>query len=152
MNHDQTRNIKGIINFISANKIAAICCTDNSGNPYCFHCFYVFDDKHQLLFFKSSVQSTHSKIIADNPLVAGSILPQKIELMALKGIQFTGTILNKEFPDHINPETYYHKKLPLGITKPGKVYCIRLETIKMTDISNLGKKELWSRLEPELIQ
>ena len=148
MSRDEDRDIKDIISFISANKIAAVCCTDGKSNPYCFHCFYVFEEKNQLLFYKSSAQTTHSQMIAENPFVAGSILPQKIELMALRGIQFTGTVLYDDIPDQINPETFYYKRLPLGLTKPGRVFCIQLDTIKMTDNSGImGKKLLWNRLE-----
>lgn len=133
-----------ITNFISANKIAAVCCTD--GNiPYCFHCFYVFDPDNFLLFFKSSDETWHSKLLAENAAVAGSILPQKLELLALKGIQFTGTVLYNGIPDQIKPETFYHKRLPLGLAKPGHVFCIQLESIKMTDNSLVfGKKLLWN--------
>lgn len=148
MNSDEKKEISVILEFISSNKIAAICCTDNKGNPYCFHCFYVFEEKHQLLFFKSSAQTTHSQMIAENPLVAGSILPQKIELMALRGIQFTGTVLYHDIPGQIIPEIFYYKRLPLGLTKPGLVYCIQLDTIKMTDNSGImGKKLHWNRPE-----
>ena len=144
-----TENLnEGISKFINENKIAAICCTDSNHKPYCFHCFYVFDAKNHLLFFKSSAQTHHAKLTNENPAVAGSILPQKLEFLALKGIQFTGTVLYTDFPDQINPELYYHERLPLGLAKPGNVYCIQLETIKMTDNSIVfGKKLLWNKLE-----
>lgn len=138
----------GISKFINENKIAAICCTDGNNQPYCFHCFYVLDATHNLLFFKSSENTLHGRLLSENPDVAGSILPQKMEMLALKGIQFTGTVLYSDFPDQINPDIYYHKKLPLGLTKRGHVYCIQLQSIKMTDNSVLfGKKLIWNRLE-----
>ena len=138
----------GISKFINENKIAAICCTDGSNRPYCFHCFYVFDETNSLLFFKSSEKTFHAGLLSENPAVAGSILPQKMEMLALKGIQFTGTVLYSDFPDQLKPEYYYHQKLPLGLAKPGHVYCIQLQTIKMTDNSIVfGKKLLWNKLE-----
>lgn len=146
MNSDESEDIKDIIKFIAANKIATVCCTDGDGSPYCFNCFYVFEERHQLLFFKSSVQTGHAKMIAENPLVAGTILPHKIQIMALKGIQFTGTVLYDNFPGKISPEIAYYKQLPLGLTKPGKVFCIQLDSIKMTD-NSMGRKLLWNRYE-----
>lgn len=137
-----------ITNFISESKIATICCTDLEGVPYCFNCFYVFDEKNQLLFFKSSVETFHSKLLFQNAVVAGTILPQKLEFLALKGIQFTGIVLYNDIPDQIRPEVYYHKRLPLGLTKPGHVFCIQLEMIKMTDNTNIfGKKLVWNKKE-----
>ena len=135
-----------ISRFIADNKIASICCVDSNNTPWSFHCFYVFDAKNQLLFFKSSTRSHHAELLSKNPAVSGSILPHKLEFMALKGIQFTGSVLNTAIPDQIDPELFYHKRLPLGLTKPGKVYSIQLETIKMTDSSRIfGGKSEWNR-------
>ena len=137
---------EAISGFITENKIASISCIDNSNKPWCFHCFYVFDINNQLLFFKSSKQTRHATLLSKNFAVAGSILPQKLEFLALKGIQFTGTVLYSAIPDQIDAESYYHRRLPLGLTKPGDVYCIQLETIKMTDNSRIfGKKLEWNR-------
>lgn len=139
---------KEIVDFIKENKIAAVCCNDANNIPYCFHCFYAFDEKNCLLFFKSSSQTFHAKLLSENPYIAGSILPGKIELLALKGIQLSGTVLYKEIPDHINPAAYYHKRFPLSLAKPGDVWCIQLEMVKMTDNTNVfGKKLTWNKRE-----
>ena len=138
----------GISDFITENKIAAVCCVDSEHRPYTFHCFYAFDELNQLLFFKSSLQTLHSQLLAENPHIAGSILPAKLDMLALKGVQFTGKILYDGIPGKINPEVFFHMRLPLALTKPGKVYCIQLETIKMTDNSKIfGKKFLWNKYE-----
>ncbi|MBC7913132.1 MAG: pyridoxamine 5'-phosphate oxidase family protein [Pyrinomonadaceae bacterium] len=139
---------KEIIQFIKENKIASISCVDRDHKPYCFHCFYVFDEINNLLFFKSSLSTHHSKLLSNNPNIAGSILPDKMDFMALKGIQFTGTIIQSNFPHHINPELYYHKKLPLALAKPGHVWFAQLEMVKMSDNTNIfGKKLKWERSE-----
>ncbi len=140
-----------IIDFIKENKIAAFCCSDANNKPYCFHCFYAFDEKNYLLFFKSSSQTFHSKMLSENPFIAGSILPGKIEILALKGIQLSGIILSTIKTDCINPTTYYHKKFPFALAKPGDVWCIQLVEIKMTDNSHVfGKKYTWKRTTPAL--
>ena len=137
---------KEISNFIKENKIASIACIDEKNTPYSFHCFYVFDEKNQLLFFKSSSNTYHSSCLSHTDSVAGSILPSKINFIALQGIQFTGRVIHENFPDNINLELYFHTKLPLALAKPGQVYCIQLETVKMTDNTQIfGKKSLWER-------
>ncbi|UEG49195.1 hypothetical protein LK994_11190 [Ferruginibacter lapsinanis] len=139
---------EGIINFIKENKIATICCTDKDNTPYCFHCFYAFDERNHLLFFKSSSQTLHSTLLAENPIIAGSILPDKNELLSLKGIQLTGKVLYGGFPEYIKPETFYHKKFPFALAKPGDVWCIELTMVKMTDNTNIfGKKLKWEKYE-----
>ena len=135
-----------IVNFIKENKVATVCCTDESNAPYCFQCFYAFDDKNYLLFFKSSPSTLHGRLLANRPVVAGTVQTEKVELLTLKGIQFTGSVIEGDFPDNINPNSFYHKKFPFAIAKPGKVYCIKLEMVKMTDNTNiLGKKVRWER-------
>lgn len=137
---------KEIADFIKKHKIAAVSCAGADASPYIFHCFYAFDPKRQLLFFKSSPDSFHSSLLAENPKTAGSILPDKINLLSLKGIQFTGTILYTNFPADIDPEKFYHKKFPFAIAKPGKVWCISLDNVKMTDNTRVfGAKLRWER-------
>lgn len=142
-----------ILDFIKENKIAAICCSSADNIPYCFHCFYAFDEKNYLLFFKSSSKTFHSKLLSENPNIAGSILPGKIELLAIKGIQLSGIILSNDIPDGINPAAFYHKKFPFALAKQGDVWCIRLEAIKMTDNTHVfGKKNTWNRDETTLAE
>lgn len=139
---------KEITTFIKENKIASFCCVDDNNAPHCFNCFYLFDDQYQLLFFKSSENTQHSKIMATSYRIAGSILPDKLDFITMKGIQFSGIVLTENFPGDIKPEIFYHKKLPFAFAKPGKVWCVQLETIKMTDSTNVfGKKLRWERSE-----
>ncbi|MDB5012938.1 MAG: hypothetical protein JWQ25_1140, partial [Daejeonella sp.] len=98
--------------------------------------------------FKSSASSYHSTLLSKNTAVAGTILANKIEWLSLKGIQFTGKVLDNSFPHPVKPQTYYHKVFPLAVAKPGDVWCIKLEMIKMTDNSQVfGKKLEWHKRE-----
>lgn len=137
-----------IQDFISENNIATLCCLDEHQKPYCFNCFYVFDPKQQLLLFKSSEHTFHAQCLSINSEIAGSILPQKINLAALKGIQFTGKIYYKDFPLQLSPTSYYHKKNPLALAKSGKVWCIQLLMVKMTDSTKVfGSKLIWKKTQ-----
>lgn len=137
---------KEIADFFKENKVAGICCTDAEGKPYCFQCFYALDPENNLLFFKSSSETFHSKLLADNPDVAGTVQPEKVELLTLKGIQFTGKILQDNFPGKVSPESFYHKKFPFALAKRGHVWCIRLDMVKMTDNTRFfGEKLRWER-------
>ncbi|MGZ3971746.1 MAG: pyridoxamine 5'-phosphate oxidase family protein [Mucilaginibacter sp.] len=139
---------KRIADFINENKTATICCTDGNNMPYCFHCFYAFDEVNGLLFFKSSADTYHIKLISVNGNIAGSILPEKQEFFALKGVQLTGSVLYGDIPGHHKPETFYHKRFPFALAMPGDVWCIQLEMVKMTDNSRVfGKKLIWKKDE-----
>ena len=133
-----------IADFIKANKIASICCVTEENTPYSFSCFYSFDVSNQLLFFKSSSDTFHGKLLLENPKVSGTILPTALDLLAIQGIQFTGTILYDSFPGNVQPGMSYHKTYPFALAKPGHVWCIQLEQMKMTDNSRVfGRKINW---------
>ena len=137
---------KEIVNFLKENKIAAICCTEGN-KPYCFQCFYAFDEENYLLFFKSSSEAFHSILLNESPAVAGTVQADKTDLLTLKGVQFTGTILYNDFPNGLKPESFYHKKFPFALAKRGHVWCIQLDMVKMTDNTNIfGKKLSWERI------
>lgn len=133
-----------IADFVNVNKVASICCVAEDLTPYCFNCFYSFDEKNQLLFFKSSSNTRHSKILSNNPKVSGTILPNETKRLAIKGLQFTGTVLYDSFPNEVRPDVSYHKTYPFALAKPGHVWCIQLEKIKMTDNTRIfGEKLEW---------
>lgn len=135
---------KELSDFIGENKIATICCLDREGKPYCFNCFYVFEPVQKLLFFKSSEKTFHAQSLKVNPEISGTILPQKSNVLALKGLQFTGQVLYDDFPSEISPANYYHKYNPMALAKAGEVWCVQLSKAKMTDSTRVfGEKLIW---------
>ena len=106
-----------IVHFIEKQNSATICCTGNAGNPYCFSCYYAINLKDGLLYFKSSVEAYHSILLKENPVIAGTILPDSLNKLKIKGVQLKG-----------------------------EVFTIRLDSIKMTDSARIfGKKIFWNR-------
>jgi len=141
---------KRIIGFIGQQKTATVCCLDEENNPCCFSVFFVFDEDKQRLYFKSSASSNHARYLLMNKRIAGTILPVRLNLLAIRGIQFTGFICNAD-PKHFATAAY-HKKIPFALAMPGDVWAIQLETIKMTDNTiGMGKKILWNRKEVETV-
>ena len=140
---------KRIIDFIGQQKTASVCCLDEKNLPYCFSVFFVFDEDKQRLYFKSSAASNHARFLLTNKRVAGTILPDKLNLLAIRGVQFTGFICNSDSA-HFGAATY-HKKIPLALAMPGDVWVIQMETMKMTDNTiGIGKKIVWNREPVEL--
>lgn len=136
--------------FIEGQRVATICCVDEENHPYCFSCFYAFDREKQLIYFKTSPQTRHASLLIQNPSVAGTIQPDKLNPLAIKGIQFTGRIVNanKELCQHAAGQ--YHTRYPFALTMPGEVYTIQPDFIKMTDNTlSFGKKITWQRNEVE---
>lgn len=134
-----------IVEFITGNKVAAVCCLDADNKPYCFSCFYAFDKERHLLYFKSGAAAHHSELLLQNPVVAGTINPDKLNSLAIKGIQFTGSILDSRNELCFEAANLYHKRFPFALAMPGDIWTIQLEVIKMTDNTlSFGKKIHWN--------
>jgi uncharacterized protein YhbP (UPF0306 family) len=135
-----------ITEFISRQTCGNLACVDEQGNAWCFSFFYAFDAEAGLLYYKSSTDTRHSIIIHTNPKVSGTILPDKLNFLAIKGIQFEGVVLQEDDPMAANASSHYHKKHPVALAMAGQVWTIRLDHLKFTDNSlGIGKKLNWNR-------
>ncbi len=111
--------------------------------PYCASCYYAFDPQKAWLIFKSSPQTKHIEDILCNPLVAGSILPDKSSVGTIQGIQFSGKAVEatEEFKSAKN---IYHSKFPFALAMNGDIWVIQLTQMKFTNNKlGFGKKISW---------
>jgi hypothetical protein len=137
-----------ITNFLKKQTCASICCVDEDSKPWCFSCFYVFNEKEAVLYFKSSASTRHGMMMAKSSFVAGTILPDKLNTLTVRGVQFEGEILNADEAASGDAANWYYKKNPVARAMPGEVWAVRLHTIKMTDSTlGFGKKVYWLREE-----
>ncbi len=137
---------KTIIQFIQNQTCATLCCVDEQGKPYCFNCFYAFYSKEYLLFIKSSADSHHSLLMKKNPFIAGTVLPDKLNALAVKGMQFEAIVLNNDHPLTREASGFYYKKHPMALAIPGEIKTIQINQVKMTDSTvGFGKKITWNR-------
>lgn len=135
-----------IFNFIQKQTCANICCINNVMQPYCFTCYYLFNSTEQLLYYKSSFNTTHSVNILANANVAGTILPNKLNKLQVMGVQFEGIVLHTDDPIVQVASIAYHKKYPMALAVPGSVWVIQLNHIKYTNNAlGFGKKLHWER-------
>lgn len=135
-----------ISDFLQGQNSVTICCMDVERKPWCFSCFYAFNSKDDLLYYKSSDTSRHSTIIKENPVIAGSVLPDKLNKLMVRGIQLTGVILKPGHHLSKDAAKMYYASHPLAITMPGQIWTVQLDHIKMTDTSiGFAKKLSWSR-------
>lgn len=137
-----------IVQFIQKQTCTTLCCVDELGKPWCFSCYYAFQSEDGLLYFKSSVDSHHSPLMKKNPLIAGTILPDKLNKLIVQGIQFEGTLLGGQHPLTNTASGFYHKKYPLALAMAGEISILQINRIKMTDSTmGFGKKIIWNRGE-----
>ncbi len=135
-----------ISQFIQEQNCASICCVGETGMPYCFSCFYAFNGESGILYFKSSANSRHAVLMKKNPFVAGTILPDKLNKISIKGIQFEAVVLDNEQPLVKRSLGSYLKKHPMALAIPGEIWALQINNIKMTDSTlGFGKKNNWER-------
>lgn len=137
---------KIITDFFEKQKVASICCLDEENNPYCFSVFYVFDRVERRLYFKSSNSSNHAHYLLQHKKIAGTIVPDRLNMLAIRGLQFTGTIMEDGIALVHHASGEYHKRFPYALAMPGNVWTIQVEKIKMTDNTiGIGHKVCWQR-------
>ena len=139
---------ENISSFLHQQTCASVCCIDEQGYPYCFSCYFSFNSADGLLYFKSSTGSRHAAMLKNNPMIAGTVLPDKLNTLLVKGIQFDGRVLPANHPLALRGSIYYHKRFPLALAVHGETMTIMISNIKMTDSTRgFGKKINWCREE-----
>jgi uncharacterized protein YhbP (UPF0306 family) len=144
-NHQNLSNMnEHIVDFIQKQKVATLCCVDEEKAPYCFSCFFAFDEVKHLLYFKTSASSHHGRLLQQNGRVSGTINPDKLNSLAIKGIQFSGQVVEPDDSVTADASAIYHKKYPFAYAMKGDIWTVRVTTIKMTDNTlGFGKKITW---------
>ena len=137
--------------FLQHQTCGSISCVDDNGKPYSFNIFYAFNVYEGLLYFKSAENTRHAELMKSHPFVSGTILPDKMNHLHIRGVQFEGIVLPM---DHIlsknAPANYYHKH-PFASAMPGNIWTVKINHIKFTDNSmGFGKNFSWVREEEEL--
>lgn len=132
--------------FMEAQTCATICCINEGAMPWCFTCFFEWNSDEGLLYFKSSAEARHSLMMKKNPSIAGTVLPDKLNKLMVKGVQFEGVVLSPCEELAKNAAAFYHKKNPLAVAIPGETWAIKVNYLKMTDSTlGFGKKIIWER-------
>lgn len=135
---------KNIIEFLGSNKLATVCFVDNEGNPYCINCFYYFDELNQALVFKSSNKATHHTFIQNRSGIAGTILPNSLDFLKLKGAQFRGKLVDEQQIKDFDLDSKYTKKHPMSMAISGYVWAVELNFVKFMDSTfGFGKDTVW---------
>ena len=79
---------------------------------------------------------------------AARVQPDKLNPLAIKGIQFTGQIVHSKNELCLHAAATYHKRYPFALSITGDIWMLQPLTIKMTDNTlNFGKKLHWQSNE-----
>lgn len=132
--------------FLQENKVVSVCFVDDQHQPHCINCFYAFDEDDISLIFKSTYGTKHELLIKPNAPVAGTILPDQIQITSLKGIQFNGFVRSDFVLGGATFNGHYAKAFPMSLMLPGYFWIVKLSFIKYTDNTlGFGNKTLWNK-------
>lgn len=107
-----------IFTFLKKQTAASICCVNEINEPYSFSCFFDFNSKENLFYYKSNPSAYHSKILLQNSKVSGTIMPDKLNKLAVKEIEFAGVVLAENDPLCVDAFKKYHSRFPMAIAIP----------------------------------
>ncbi|WP_207421892.1 pyridoxamine 5'-phosphate oxidase family protein [Desertivirga brevis] len=143
----QTGIDERIVSFLKSQTAVSICtCLDNV--PYSCICFYAYSTEFNTLAFKSGENTLHIRQALSNPLVSGSVLPDKLEKTRVRGLQLLGRFFKPEGEILSSLQRTYYKKYPIALTMKGDLWAIELSNIKLTDNTlGFGKKIIWKKEE-----
>ena len=137
---------KRILTFMEDNKVATVCFNTEMNEPYCINCFYCFIQESNVLVFKSSRGTAHDAYIRQSNPSAGTIIADQVDVTKLKGVQFTGKLLEEQSIHGSGFGFSYLKRFPLSIAIPGYLWGIQLEYLKYTDNTlGFGNKIIWKK-------
>lgn len=138
---------KIIVSFLSDHTIASVALLTEDRKPYCVTCFYVYDESTNCLLFKSSFGTFHDQLMKESAPVSGTVLPESIDLVQIKGIQFTGKLLSLQDAASLKNTSLYTQKYMMSLALPGYMWGIKLDYVKLTDNSlGFGHKITWGTL------
>jgi uncharacterized protein YhbP (UPF0306 family) len=135
---------KRIQDFISNQSVFSLC-TSRDNVPYSAICVYAYLKEINALVFSSEENTRHITEALINPQISGTILPEKIELINAKGVQFTGVLSTKPDENKLSDaKKIYYAKYPFALLKKGRLWLVHIHSVKMTDNSlGFGTKLLW---------
>ena len=142
-----------MLDFLLRQTATSISFVNETNGPCIFSCFFAFKSENELLYYKSSESSYHSKMVRQNPKVAGTIMPDKLNKLSIKGITFTGEVFTGNDSICKDAANIYYHKFPFAVAIPGALWTVRLEEVRMSNyIMGVFEKYCWKREEKKSLE
>lgn len=101
-----------------------------------------------MLIFKSSRDTVHIQNAIENNCVSGTVLPDKLIIGKVQGIQFSGVFKEPTGEMLDEAKKIYYKKYPFALAISGELWVVKLNIIKFTDSTlGFGKKLKWESMD-----
>ena len=135
---------KRIIKFIQQHHVLTLATTKNN-IPWCCNCFYTYVQEDNMLVVLSDKGTRHVDECIENINVAGSIVLETSIIGKIRGIQFTGIMIELKDDELKLARKAYLFKFPYALLTKTIVWGIKIQHIKMTDNRlGFGEKIYWN--------
>ena len=136
---------KRIVRFLKKHHVCTLA-TCHDGQPWCTSVFYLFMEEEMTLVFTSDPATRHITEGLRNQKVAGTIHLETEMIGLIRGVQFSGVLLQPELELKKKVLMAFLKRFPYAVLRSTPVWVVNLYEIKFTDNRlGFGKKLMWSR-------
>ncbi|WP_434777168.1 YhbP family protein [Neisseria sp. Ec49-e6-T10] len=135
-----------IAKFLKDHHVLTLCTQNNQGQMWAANAFYVFDEKQIALYFLSTEDTQHVKMMHQQSEVVGTISKQSKNISLIQGVQYKAQamLLQEQAAEAAYKKYYEHFRMACTIKAP--IWQLALNNIKFTDNQQgFGHKILWSR-------
>ena len=134
-----------IVRFFKKHHVCTLA-TCHDGEPWCASVFYVFMEEDAALVFTSDLATRHITEGLLNQRVAGAVAMETEMIGLIRGVQFSGTLVQPEHELKKKALRAYLERFPYAILNSSPLWVVELYEIKFTDNRlGFGKKLRWSR-------
>ncbi len=134
-----------IIKFIQQHHLLTLATVSNN-IPWCASCFYAFDKEKQQFIITSDLETRHAKEAIEQPLVSGTIALETSIIGKIRGIQFSGMIIQPIKKEQSSSQIHYLKRFPYAALMKTHLWVIDIQYLKFTDNRlGFGKKIIWHK-------
>ena len=138
-----------IIEFIKKHHVLTLA-TSRNNIPYSANCFYVYDDKKNMLVFTTDHETKHAQDALNQNIVAGSIVLETNVIGKIQGVQFQGKMYEPKGDLLKQVKNRYLKRFPVAMLMKTHLWVIELSFLKFTDNRlGFGKKLFWGKEQSE---
>ena len=134
-----------IIRFLKKHHVMTLATSDNN-KPWCFTCFYVFDEKKIKFLVTSDYNTRHVKEVMKQPCISGAIALETTMIGKIQGVQFSGMMTEIKEEESNEAKKAYIKRFPVAAFSELQLWRIEPDFIKFTDNRlGFGKKMIWQK-------
>jgi uncharacterized protein YhbP (UPF0306 family) len=134
-----------IVDYLESQHVLTLCCHSQE-SLWCASCFYLFEKETMSFLVMTDSKTRHGHLLSKNPNVAGTISDQTLDIVLLKGIQFSGQMALLIGDKEDLARRSFYDKYPVAKLIPSPIWRVKLDEIKMTDnTAGFANKFSWKR-------